>query len=104
VVQRRVKGRRGLGEREGEEREGEEEMAIQEVERAIRKLKKGKAAREDGIQNEAGLWGGQGVRKAIGEIFRRVWGGGGFPERWKEGIIVPIAKKRGRKGWRNIEG
>jgi len=35
------------------------------------------------------------VRKAIGKICRRVWGGGGFPERWKEGIIVPIAKKRG---------
>jgi len=80
------KGRRGggrLGEREGEEWEGEEEMGFEEVERAIGKLKKGKAAGEDGIQNEAWLWGGQGVRKAIGEICRRVWGGGGFPERWK---------------------
>lgn len=35
------------------------------------------------------------MRRAIGEICRRVWGGGGFPERWKDRVIVPIAKKRG---------
>lgn len=76
----------------GEEREEEEELGLEEVERAIRKLKKRKAAREDGIQNKAWLWGGG---KAIGEICRRVWDGEGFPERWKDGVIVPIAKKRG---------
>lgn len=47
-------GGRGLG----EEREGEEELGLEEVERAIKKLKKGKAVGEDGIQNEAWLWGG----------------------------------------------
>lgn len=58
---------RGKGEREeeglGEEREGEEELGLVEVERAIRKLKKGKAAGEDGIQNKAWLWGGQGEKR-----------------------------------------
>lgn len=38
--------------------EGEEEMKFEEVDKAIRKLKKGKAAREDGIQN-VWLWGGE---------------------------------------------
>jgi len=42
------RGGGGLG-----EREGEEEMVFEEVERAIGKLKKGKAAGEDGILNEA---------------------------------------------------
>lgn len=68
-------------------------MGLEEVKRAIRKLKKGKAAGEDGIQNEAWLWGGQGVKRAIREICRRVWGRE-VPERWKDGVIVLIAKKR----------
>lgn len=37
------------------------------------------------------------MRRTIGEICRRVWKGEGFPERWKEGIIVPIVKKRGAR-------
>lgn len=65
------------------------------MERAIRKLKKGKAAGEDGIQNEAWwLWGEQGVKRTIGEICRRMSGREGFPERWKDEVIVLIAKKR----------
>lgn len=37
------------------------------------------------------------MRTALGEICRRVWEEKGFPEKWKKGIIVPIAKKRGEK-------
>lgn len=29
----------------------------------------------------------------ITEIFNKVWGGKGFPDRWKEGVISPIFKK-----------
>ncbi|XP_011858234.1 PREDICTED: golgin subfamily A member 6-like protein 22, partial [Vollenhovia emeryi] len=43
--------RRGGGAEEGE-REGEDELEMEEIERAMGKLKKRKAAGEDGIQNE----------------------------------------------------
>ena len=68
-----------------------------EIERVRRGLKKGKARGSDGIPNEAWLWGGEGLRRALGEICQRVWRGEGFPESWREGIVVPIAKKRGAR-------
>jgi len=70
-------------------------LELEEVRRAMKRLKKGKAAGEDGIRNEIWLWGGEGLKRAIGGICGRVWRGEGIPEGWKEGIIVPIAKKRG---------
>lgn len=47
---------------EGEEGKGEEDMKFEEMDRAIRKLKKGKVAEEDEIQNEVWLWEGGGWR------------------------------------------
>lgn len=52
---------------------------------------------EDEIQNEMWLWEGGELRRTIGRIYSRVWGGEGFPEKWREGVIVSIAKKRGVK-------
>lgn len=37
------------------------------------------------------------MRRTIGRIYSRVWSGEGFPEKWREGVIVSIAKKRGVK-------
>jgi len=69
------------GEKEGVEgEEGEEEIKFEEVDRAIRKLKKGKTAGEDGIQNEVWLWRGEGLRRALRGICSRVWSGGRYPE------------------------
>jgi len=42
------------------------------------------------------LWGGEGLRRTVGEICQRVWRKEGFPDSWRE-IIVPIAKKKGTK-------
>lgn len=47
-------------------------MEFKEMDRAIRKLKKGKVAEEDEIQNEVWLWEGGGLRRAIREICSRV--------------------------------
>lgn len=40
----------------GGEGKGEEDMEFEEMDRTIRKLKKGKMAEEDEIQNEVWLW------------------------------------------------
>lgn len=37
------------------------------------------------------------MRRAVGKVCKKLWRGEGFSESWKEGIIVPIAKKSGAK-------
>ncbi|EZA51890.1 hypothetical protein X777_09583 [Ooceraea biroi] len=63
--------RRGRGEEEEDIREGE-------VEEAIKRLKLGKAAGEDGIEGEVWKFGGRALRREIWEIcrgvMRNVWG------------------------------
>jgi len=88
----RDRGKEG-GMKEGEE----EELREGEIRKAIGGLKRGKAAGEDGLPNEVWIEGGKGLKEAVGNVCKRVWRGEGFPERWREGIIVPIAKKRGAK-------
>jgi len=51
-----------------------------------RKLKRGKAMGSDGIPNEAWVWGGEGLRRAIVEVCQRVWRGEGFPDNWRKRI------------------
>lgn len=70
-----------------------EEVRREEVEKAIARLKRGKAAGHDEIEGEALKFGGEKVRKEMWEIVRRVWRGEGWPEDWKTGLIVPLVKK-----------
>lgn len=64
----------------GGEGKGEEDMEFEKMDRAIWKLKKGKMAEEDEIQNEVWLWEGGGLRRAIREICSMVWNA----ERWRK--------------------
>lgn len=48
--------------------------------------------------------GREGIRIALGRICQRIWRGERFPERWREGVIIPIAKKRGAKEVRDYRG
>lgn len=45
----------------------------EEIESVFRKLKKGKAAGKNEIQNEVWIWGGKRLKEALWEICRRVW-------------------------------
>ncbi|XP_024876545.1 vicilin-like seed storage protein At2g18540 [Temnothorax curvispinosus] len=96
-----VEGRVKMGEdegREGKEREEEEEISIEEMRRAIRKLKDGKAMGRDGIPGEAWKYGGKELETWAWRYINRVWKGGGWPENRKEGLIAPIVKKgKGKK-------
>lgn len=84
-VVKRGKGRRG----EDEERE----LGWDEIKRIIEKQRKGKAAGGDGIPGEVWKYGGEGMEKWVWKLCNRVWRGEGWPEIWKEGIIIPIRKK-----------
>lgn len=56
----------------GEEDKGADELEEKEIREAIKKIKKGKAARVNGIQNEVWIWEGRGVKRAISKLRKRV--------------------------------
>ncbi|XP_043276027.1 uncharacterized protein [Venturia canescens] len=48
---------------------------------------------EDGIPNEVLKYGGERVVNSLKRMCEKVWKGEGWPEGWKEGIVVPVVKK-----------
>lgn len=86
------------------QRQVEEEITKKEVETQIKRLKKGKAAGEDEVENEVWIHGGGIVLDRITKVINKVWRGEGFPEGWKEGIISPIFKKGDRDNVANYRG
>jgi len=94
-----VDGKVVWGEREGRRTEEKEDMEKGEIRRVLGKLKDGKAMGVDGIPNEAWKYGGEEIEVWIWRFCNRVWRGEGWPEEWKEGVVVPILKKgKGDKG------
>jgi len=85
--------------REGEERgeEEEDEISREEIGRAIRKLKEGKAAGGDGILNEIWKYGGKEIREWLWKICNKVWKGKGWPEEWREGSCASSEEGGGRE-------
>lgn len=80
--------------RETEDRlKGELTFTDEEIELQIKKLKKNKATGEDGIKNEAWLYGPDNVRQRLVEIIKEIGKGGGFPKGWRKGVISPIYLK-----------
>ncbi|KMQ82370.1 endonuclease-reverse transcriptase, partial [Lasius niger] len=80
--------KRILGEEEGEIDRGE-------LKRVIERLKKGKASGADGVPNEVWKLGGERIEEWAWRFCNRVWRGEGWPEQWKDGVIVPLVKKGG---------
>ncbi|XP_066593188.1 golgin subfamily A member 6-like protein 22 [Prorops nasuta] len=94
------------GEKQGKEKErigrrkrGEgREIKKEEIEEQIKRLKTGKAAGENGLENEVWKNGGKRVIEEAWKICNAVWRGEGWPKGWEMGLIVPIKKKgEGRK-------
>jgi hypothetical protein len=80
----RNKGRkkgRNTNEREadGATAPAETEITVEKVERQIRKLKKRKAPERDEAQNEAWMYGTEGIVGRLVEPMKGVWRGEGFP-------------------------
>jgi len=84
--ERRIGGRKeGIDE--------EKEISGDELKRAMKKLRDGKAIGLDGIPGEAWKYGGEKLERWVRDYCNEVWRGEGWPENWKEGVIVPIVKK-----------
>ncbi|XP_011859507.1 PREDICTED: putative golgin subfamily A member 6-like protein 6, partial [Vollenhovia emeryi] len=81
----------------GKRKDNEEEISKEEIKEAINRIKKGKAIGIDGIPGEAWMYAGEETTEWVWSYCNRVWKGEGWPEEWKEGVIVPIVKKGGGK-------
>ena len=68
-------------------------FSMQELNRAILKLKNKKAPGPDGITNEMIKHLSSYAKEYLLEIFNQSWTSGIYPQFWKEAIIIPIPKK-----------
>jgi hypothetical protein len=99
-----------LGEMEwGEETEeleiDRDDINEDEVRKALKSLKNGRAAGNDGIKPELLKHGGETLVKSMTNLCNKVWKTGSVPKEWKEGIIIPLPKKGDLKecsNWRGI--
>ncbi|XP_033222827.1 uncharacterized protein LOC117176683 [Belonocnema kinseyi] len=76
----------------GEMKEGNE-ITEEDVDEAINRVKGNKAIGEDGMENEAMKYGGEGISDGMWKICNKFWKGQGWPEEWMTGLMVPLVKK-----------
>jgi len=82
---------------QGEDRRGrreeEEDLRLEEIRGILRKVKDGKALGMDGVPGEAWKYGGEEMEEWVWKVCNKIWKGEGWPEEWKEGVLIPIVKK-----------
>ena len=67
-------------------------VELEEVNRAIKKLKRGKAAGIDNYMNEIFMYGGDKLKEATWKLIERVFKSEQYPQEWARGIIFPLFK------------
>jgi len=67
--------------------------SIKEITEAVKRLKNGKAAGNDGIPAEVLKADGNATAKMLKPLFDEIWSLEKYPEDWKEGLIVKLPKK-----------
>uniref|UniRef100_A0A8D9AYK2 Craniofacial development protein 2 n=1 Tax=Cacopsylla melanoneura TaxID=428564 RepID=A0A8D9AYK2_9HEMI len=73
--------------------EGDEVPTLNEVQKAIRRLRNNRAPGEDEIVAELIKYGGYQLEEAMREIIKDIWIQEKMPDCWSTGIICPIHKK-----------
>ena len=71
------------------------DISKEEVERAIKRLKNGKAAGVDGVTGEMLKYGGPAVLQAMTHLCNECWRSGFVPKDWTRAVIVPLYKGKG---------
>ena len=92
-----VNERKIVGLQVGGSEQEEREITEEDVDRAIRRLKKRKAPGLDGIPNEAWIYARDILRETVAKVLNKIWQGGVFPEEWRVGVVKPIYKKGCKK-------
>lgn len=92
-------------EKEGEKEEEEEEhITKEELIEHLKKLKKGKAPGENGIENEAWRLMSEEIGEAFIKLVNKIWNEGGIPEEWNRGLICSIYKRGDKENVKNYRG
>ena len=74
------------------------EVTVDDVRKAVKRLKKGKAPGVDGITSEMLRFGGDSVLEWLTRVCKVCVTDGVVPKEWQRGIIVPLYKGKGDKG------
>ena len=74
---------------------GCDEITRAEVDKAIQKLKNGKAAGVDDISAEMLKYGGESVKEWMWKVCKKAFESGKVPNDWKNAVIVPLYKGKG---------
>jgi len=72
-------------------------ISMEEIGKALRKVKKGKATGLDGISGEMLVEGGVSVVNWLVRLFNLCWVMGKVPQDWQDACIVPLFKGKGDK-------
>ncbi len=70
----------------------DQEISIEEVRRAIKQLKRGKAVGVDNYMNEIFMYGGEKIEEATWKLCKQVFNLETYPKTWARGLIFPIFK------------
>ena len=79
-------------------------VTTEEVKKAIKRLKNGKAPGVDGIQAELLKHGGEQLMDKLTELCNQIWRKGEVPRDCCDGIIIPIQKKGNLRDCNNRRG
>jgi hypothetical protein len=80
------------------------EITEEEIRRALRKAKNGKAPGIDEIPLELLNTNNDSTISELGKLFKEIWNEEKIPDKWKKGIIIKLPKKGDLKDCRNWRG
>jgi len=87
-----------------EEGIAEEMISWEEIRSVVREMKDMGRLWERMMSNEIWKYGGEELEEWVWKFCNKVWRGEGWPERWKEGIIISIVKKGKREKMKEYRG
>ncbi|XP_070162472.1 golgin subfamily A member 6-like protein 22 [Polyergus mexicanus] len=88
----------------GKNKQEVEEITKEELMKQLKRLKRGKAPGENGIENEAWRLMPKEIREVFLKLLNKIWKEGRMPEEWNKGLISPIYKKGEKRDVRNYRG
>jgi len=80
------------------------DIGVGEVEAALRKIGRGKAAGVDGIYGEMLKYGGDWMVASLWKLYNIVFSSGRIPRDWGRGLIVPVPKGGDKRVVSNYRG